>query len=101
MMDESRPGSGGRSRLGTGSRITGELYFPSTLELPGYVSGRVEAAAIVIEEAGDVEGELSATNIAISRTVVLMVQGAIAANAIHNGTLLTCISAGTRPGLHL
>ena len=65
MMDEPRPGSGGRSHLGTGSRITGELYFPGTVELPGYVSGRVEAAAIVIEEAGDVEGELSATNIAI------------------------------------
>ena len=65
MTDEPRPSSGGRSHLGAGSRITGELYFPGTVELPGYVSGRVEAAAIVIEETGDVEGELSASNIAI------------------------------------
>ncbi len=65
MTDEPRSGTGGRSHLGAGSRITGELYFPGTVELPGYVSGRVEAAAIVIEEAGDVEGELSATNIAV------------------------------------
>ena len=65
MTDESRPASGGRSHLGAGSRITGELYFPGTVELPGYVNGRVEAAAIMIEEAGDVEGELSAANIAV------------------------------------
>lgn len=67
MTNETPPGSGpgGRSHLGNGSRITGDLYFPGTVELPGYVKGRVEAAAIVIEEAGDVEGELSASNIAI------------------------------------
>lgn len=58
-------GTGGRSHLGAGSRITGELYFPGTVELPGYVKGRVEAAAIVIEEAGEVEGELHAASVAI------------------------------------
>ncbi|SEP02810.1 protein CcmA, bactofilin family [Salinihabitans flavidus] len=67
MTEESRAtsGSGGRSHLGAGSRITGELYFPGTVELPGYVNGSVEASAIVIEEAGDVEGELHAANITI------------------------------------
>jgi len=67
MTDNSRApsGSGGRSNLGTGSRITGELYFPGAVELPGYVNGSVEAAEIVIEEAGEVEGDLRASNIAI------------------------------------
>jgi cytoskeletal protein CcmA (bactofilin family) len=67
MTDQRYPaaGSGGRSHLGAGSRITGELYFPSTVELPGYVKGRVEASAIVIEEAGEVEGEIHAASIAI------------------------------------
>jgi len=62
MMDDEYPptGAGGRSHLGAGSRITGELYFPGTVELPGYVKGRVEASTIVIEEAGEVEGELHA-----------------------------------------
>jgi cytoskeletal protein CcmA (bactofilin family) len=61
----SPAGSGGRSHLGAGSRIVGELSFPGTVELPGYVKGRVEAAAIVIEETGEVEGELHAASIAI------------------------------------
>lgn len=67
MTDEPRAssGSGGRSHLGAGSRITGELYFPGTVELPGYVNGNVEAAGIVIEEAGEVEGELHASSITI------------------------------------
>ncbi len=67
MTEDSRTpsGSGGRSHLGTGSRITGELYFPGTVELPGYVNGSVEAAAIVIEEAGEVEGELHAASVTI------------------------------------
>jgi cytoskeletal protein CcmA (bactofilin family) len=67
MTDANYPasGSGGRSHLGAGSRITGELYFPGTVELPGYVKGRVEASAIVIEEAGEVEGELCAASIII------------------------------------
>ncbi len=67
MTDEkhSTAGSGGRSHLGAGSRITGELYFPGTVELPGYVKGRVEASAIVIEEAGKVEGQLHAASITI------------------------------------
>jgi cytoskeletal protein CcmA (bactofilin family) len=67
MTDEKSPaaGSGGRSHLGAGSRITGELHFPGTVELPGYVKGRVEASAIVIEEAGEVEGELHAASITI------------------------------------
>jgi len=54
MTDKKYPeaGAGGRSHLGVGSRITGELYFPGTVELPGYVKGRVEASSIVIEEAG-------------------------------------------------
>lgn len=56
---------GGRSHLGVGSRIKGELYFPGTVELPGHVEGRVEAAAIVIEETGEVEGDLNAASVAI------------------------------------
>ncbi len=67
MTEEPRSpaGSGGRSHLGAGSRITGELHFPGTVELPGYVKGRVDASAIVIEESGEVEGELQAGNITI------------------------------------
>lgn len=67
MTDETRapPASGGRSHLGAGSRITGELYFPGMVELPGYVNGSVEASGIVIEEAGEVEGELRASSITI------------------------------------
>lgn len=65
MTDENYSGAGGRSHLGAGSRITGDLYFPGTVELPGYVKGRVEASAIVIEEAGEVEGELHAASVTI------------------------------------
>ncbi|NCO20973.1 MAG: polymer-forming cytoskeletal protein [Rhodobacterales bacterium] len=66
MADQNNPtGANGRSHLGAGSRITGELFFPGTVELPGYVKGRVEASAIVIEEAGEVEGELHAASVAI------------------------------------
>ena len=67
MTDEkySASGSGGHSHLGAGSRISGELFFSGTVELPGYVKGRVEASAIVIEEAGEVEGELHAASITI------------------------------------
>lgn len=67
MTDDkfAAPGSDSRSHIGKGSRITGELYFPGTVELPGYVNGSVEAAAIVIEEAGEVEGELQAASITI------------------------------------
>ena len=67
MIDTSNPAgrSAGRSHLGEGSRITGELQFPGTVELPGYVNGRVEAAAIVIEETGEVEGEVHAASVAI------------------------------------
>ena len=67
MMDETSttPGTSGRSHLGAGSRITGELYFPGTVELPGHVKGRVEATTIVIEQSGEVEGELHAASIAI------------------------------------
>jgi len=67
MTDEKYPaaGAGGRSHLGAGSRITGELSFPGTVELPGYVKGRVNASAVVIEEAGEVEGELRAASITI------------------------------------
>ncbi len=67
MTDTTQPpaGAGGRSHLGKGSRITGELYFPGTVELPGYIKGRVEASAIVIEEAGEVEGEIHAASVTI------------------------------------
>ena len=57
--------TGGRSYLEVGSRITGELKFPGTVELPGFVKGRVEASSIVIEETGEVEGELRAASITI------------------------------------
>jgi cytoskeletal protein CcmA (bactofilin family) len=68
MTDQKYPAAGaggGRSHLGAGSRITGELYFPGTVELPGHVKGRVEADSIVVEESGEVEGELHAAGIAI------------------------------------
>jgi cytoskeletal protein CcmA (bactofilin family) len=58
-------GAGGRSFLEAGSRITGELQFPGTVELPGYVNGSVEASTIVIEETGEVDGELKAASIVI------------------------------------
>jgi len=79
MMDQKYPaaGSDSRSHLGAGSRITGELYFPGTVELPGYVKGRVEASAIVIEEAGEVEGELCAASIAIKGRVNGQIIGGI------------------------
>ena len=66
-MDQSRSafGAGGRSHLGVGSRITGELCFPGTVELPGYINGRVEASEIVIETTGEVEGEIHAASITI------------------------------------
>ena len=65
MADQNNPKAGGRSHLGAGSRITGELFFPGTVELPGFVKGRVEAAEIVIEDTGEVEGEIHAASITI------------------------------------
>ncbi|MDW4500602.1 polymer-forming cytoskeletal protein [Sulfitobacter sp. D35] len=65
MTDDYFSGAGGRSHLGAGSRITGEIYIPGTVELPGCVKARVEASAIVIEEAGEVEGELRAASVTI------------------------------------
>ena len=67
MTDKPLPTaeSGGRSHLGAGSRIVGELSFPGTVELPGYVKGRVDADAIEIEETGEVEGELHAASVVI------------------------------------
>jgi cytoskeletal protein CcmA (bactofilin family) len=62
---QSVAGTGERSYLGKGSTITGELQFPGTVELPGYVKGRVEAATIIIEASGQIEGELRAANIMI------------------------------------
>lgn len=66
-MDEKPPNSvlGGRSHLGIGSHITGKLIFPGTVELPGYVNGSVDAATIVVEETGEVEGDLRGESIAI------------------------------------
>ena len=77
MTDEKHPaaGAGSRSHLGAGSRITGELFFPGTVDLPGYVKGRVEASAIVIEEAGEVEGEIHAASITIKGRINGQVMG--------------------------
>jgi len=58
-------GPDGHSHIGKGSRITGEMFFPGTVELPGYVNGRVDASAIVIEETGEVEGEIHAETVTI------------------------------------
>lgn len=71
MTDQKHPaaGSDDRSHLGPGSRITGELYFPGAVELPGYVKGRVQASTIVVEDAGEVEGELRAASITIKGRV--------------------------------
>lgn len=68
MTDQKTPTSGS-AHLGAGSRISGELYFPGTVELPGYVKGRVEASTIVIEAAGEVEGELHSASIIIKGRV--------------------------------
>ncbi len=89
MNDENYPtaGAGGRSHLGAGSRITGELNFPGTVELPGYVKGRVEASAIVIEEAGEVEGELQAASIAIKGRFKGQVMGGKV--TLHSGARVT------------
>lgn len=67
MMDQSRLvlGPGGHASLGTGSRLSGELSVPGTVQLPGCVEGRVDASEIVIEETGEVEGELHAARITI------------------------------------
>jgi cytoskeletal protein CcmA (bactofilin family) len=65
MVDQDNSKAGERSHLGAGSRITGELFFPGTVELLGFVKGRVEAAEIVIEDTGDVEGEIHAASITI------------------------------------
>lgn len=67
MKPENYPiaSAGGRSHLGAGSRITGDLYFPGTVELPGHVAGRVEASTVVIDETGDVDGEIHAASASI------------------------------------
>lgn len=70
-MNETLPDAGQTggisnvSNLGKGSRITGELHFPGAVEVPGHVKGRVEAGKIVIEESGEVDGELHAASIVI------------------------------------
>lgn len=92
MTDNTQPptGAGGRSHLGKGSRITGELYFPGTVELPGYIKGRVEASAIVIEEAGEVEGEIHAASVTIQGRFDGKVSGgkvALHANACVTGEI--------------
>jgi cytoskeletal protein CcmA (bactofilin family) len=71
MTEQKHPaaGSDDRSVLGPGARITGELYFPGTVELLGYVKGRVQASTIVIEDAGEVEGDLRAASVAIKGRV--------------------------------
>jgi len=67
MSDRAQPpnATGGHSHLDAGSRITGELQFTGMVELPGYVKGRVEASEIVIEETGEVEGEIQAASITV------------------------------------
>lgn len=62
---QDRAASGGRSHLGVGSRIKGELEFAGAVELPGHVNGRVTADEIVVEETGDIEGDLHAPAITI------------------------------------
>jgi len=71
--------SHGRSHIGAGSRITGELYFPGTVELPGQVKGSVDAAMIVIEETGEVEGDLRASSI----TIKGQLKGKVTGGAVH------------------
>lgn len=66
MTDENYPtGTGGRSLLGAGSRITGSIYVPGTIELPGQVKGRVEASTVVVDETGEVKGEIHAVTTSI------------------------------------
>ena len=71
MMDDLHvPATiGSRSHIGAGTRITGKLHFPGNVELLGYVNGRVDAAAIVIEESGEVEGDLNAPTVIIKGRV--------------------------------
>lgn len=58
-------GIGGRSHIGAGSSVTGELEFPGTVELLGKVNGKVKAVAIVLEESGVAEGEFEAETIVV------------------------------------
>jgi cytoskeletal protein CcmA (bactofilin family) len=65
MTDTTHSGAGGRSHLGAGSRINGDLQYPGTVELLGHFKGRVEASDIIVENSGEVEGELHAASIII------------------------------------
>lgn len=61
----AQAGAGERSHLGQGSAITGDLDFPGLIEILGKVTGNVSAGSIVLGETAEVEGSLTAANIAI------------------------------------
>jgi cytoskeletal protein CcmA (bactofilin family) len=56
---------GGRSHLVAGTRITGDIEAPGTIELQAEVRGRVLAETVVVEERGLVEGEIAGHSVAI------------------------------------
>ncbi|MCC5973370.1 MAG: polymer-forming cytoskeletal protein [Rubellimicrobium sp.] len=63
----TRPGTAatGRSNLVAGTRLTGDLTVPGTLELTGHVDGRIAADAVSVEEPGSINGEITAAIVSI------------------------------------
>ena len=71
-------GPGGRSHLVAGTRIVGDITAPGLLEIQGEVEGRVAADSVVIEEHGQVRGEVAAAAVGVRGTF----DGHIAAGAV-------------------
>ena len=55
----------GRSQLSAGVRIVGEFQAPGHVELAGRIEGRVLADSVVIEEQGEIHGEIRAAAVGI------------------------------------
>ncbi len=66
-------GQGGRSQLSAGVRIVGEFQAPGHLELGGRIEGVVLADSVVVEEQGEIRGEVRA--------------GAVGVKGVFEGTL--------------
>lgn len=66
-------GQGGRSQLSAGVRIVGEFQAPGHLELGGRIEGVVLADSVVVEEHGEIRGEVRA--------------GAVGVKGVFEGTL--------------
>jgi cytoskeletal protein CcmA (bactofilin family) len=66
-------GQGARSQLSAGVRIVGEFQAPGHLELGGRIEGVVLADSVVVEEQGEIRGEVRA--------------GAVGVKGVFEGTL--------------